>query len=216
VLFRSTAVSHQDTAWQCFLATGPVAYLPMRDGYSSIVWSTDTDQAEALLQLDDEAFSARLSDALQGRLGSITDIRERGGFPLRYMHAKQYLQPRLALIGDAAHTIHPLAGQGVNLGFADAACLRDVIAQAHLSQRDIGSYAVLRRYERWRRGDNSLTLNSMTAFKQLFGSSSPLIKTLRNAGLSAGNQITPLRNEIVRFAMGLRGDLSSLARPRAD
>jgi len=211
-----TSLSHQDTAWQCFLPTGPVAFLPFRDGYSSIVWSTATEQAEVLLQLDDKSFTEQLSEALQGRLGAITDIHPRAGFPLHHQHAKQYVRDNVVLIGDAAHSIHPLAGQGVNLGFADAACLRDVISHALLRHRNIGSYAELRRYERWRRGENSLTLNAMTGFKQLFGSTSPLLKTLRTVGLNTGQQITPLRNEIVRFAMGLRGDLSSLAKPRIE
>ena len=207
-----TEHSHQDTAWQRFLPTGPLAFLPCRDGYSSIVWSTGIEQAELLLQLDEPTFSQQLVEALQSRLGVITDIRQRAGFPLRHKHAKQYVQPRVVLIGDAAHTIHPLAGQGVNLGFADAACLADVIRQALDQKRDIGAYGTLRRYERWRRGENALILNSMTGFKQLFGSEYPVVKLLRNLGLNATGRVEPLRNEILRFAMGLRGDLSSLAK----
>ncbi|MFV2055989.1 MAG: UbiH/UbiF/VisC/COQ6 family ubiquinone biosynthesis hydroxylase [Thiohalomonadales bacterium] len=208
-----TEFTHQDTAWQRFLPTGPLAFLPLRDGYSSIVWSTANEQAAQLLALDEAAFSIQLANALQSRLGTISDIRQRAEFPLQHMHAKHYVLSRLALVGDAAHTIHPLAGQGVNLGFADASCLADVVSRALKENRDIGAFGTLRQYERWRRGENALILNGMTALKQLFGSENSLIKIVRNIGLTATSRANPVRNQIIRLAMGLRGDLSSLARP---
>ncbi|MGD8558726.1 MAG: UbiH/UbiF/VisC/COQ6 family ubiquinone biosynthesis hydroxylase [Gammaproteobacteria bacterium] len=203
---------HKDTAWQRFLPTGPLAFLPLTDGYSSIVWSTTPDQAEELIAMDDDTFKQTLAEAFAFKLGAITETSPRSGFPLRSQHAKQYVKPRLVLIGDAAHTIHPLAGQGANLGFTDAATLAEVIIDAAKAGKDIGSFHVLRRYERWRKGDNLATLTTMTGFKTLFGNKNPLLKTLRNTGLNITNSIAPAKNLIIRHAMGLEGDLPKLAR----
>jgi 2-octaprenylphenol hydroxylase len=119
----------------------------------------------------------------------------------------------LALIGDAAHTIHPLAGQGVNLGFADAACLAEVILDALRDGKKIGDYNVLRRYERWRKGDNLSMLTAMSTFKIVFGSHSPFMRVGRNMGFNLTNRITPAKNLLIRYAMGLMGDLPKLAKP---
>ena len=134
---------------------------------------------------------------------------------MRSQHAKQYVQNRLALVGDAAHTIHPLAGQGVNLGFADAASLAETLIDARQKKKDIGSFEVLRRYERWRKGENLTMLTAMTGFKTLFGNENPLIKTIRNLGLNLTDSVTPVKNKIIRHAMGLVGDLPKLARSRS-
>ncbi|WP_455211919.1 UbiH/UbiF/VisC/COQ6 family ubiquinone biosynthesis hydroxylase, partial [Kaarinaea lacus] len=207
-----TAEHHQYTAWQVFLPTGPLAFLPLNDGYSSIVWSTSPQQAEDLLAMDDTGFKSALKKAFNSTLGEITELSERGAFPLRSLHAKHYVQSGLALIGDAAHTIHPLAGQGVNLGFADAACLVEVILDALRDGKTIGDYHVLRRYERWRKGDNLSMLTAMSAFKTVFGSRSPFMRSGRNLGFNITNRIVPAKNLLIRHAMGLMGDLPKLAK----
>jgi len=158
-----TEKPHQETAWQRFLPTGPLAFLPLHDGRCSIVWSTTPEQAEQLLQLDEAAFAWALGKAFEHRLGDIVDVGPRGAFPLRLQHAQDYVKPHIALVGDAAHVIHPLAGQGVNLGLLDAAALAEVLLEAAAAGRDIGAFKVLRRYERWRKGENLLMLGVMDA-----------------------------------------------------
>jgi len=207
-----TQLFHQETAWQRFLPTGPLAFLPLSDGYSSIVWSTTPDHAESLLAMDDDTFKQALAEGFGNKLGEIVETSERAKFPLRSQHAKQYVKDRLVLIGDAAHTIHPLAGQGVNLGFADAATLAEVILDTHKAGKDFASYKSLRRYERWRKGDNLAMLSAMTGFKTLFSNNNTVLKSLRNTGLNLTNNIAPIKNTIIRHAMGLEGDLPKLAR----
>lgn len=201
-----TSLPHQDTAWQRFLPTGPLAFLPMTNGFSSIVWSNTPEQAQELLELDDEAFKLRLADAFEHKLGDIVELGPRAVFPLKGQHAKHYVKPHLALVGDAAHTIHPLAGQGVNLGFADVIELAQVILESHRHRKDIGSFKTLRRYERSRRGDNLLMLESMGAFKTLFSNASPGLSKLRNLGLTITDNFTPAKNLFIRQAMGLNNN----------
>jgi 2-octaprenylphenol hydroxylase len=207
-----TSEPHQETAWQRFLPSGPLAFLPLADGCCSIVWSTSPEQADTLLATDDATFCQALGDAVDGRLGSILEVGPRGAFPLRLQHAHQYVKPGLALIGDAAHVVHPLAGQGVNLGLLDAATLAEVILDANAVGQDVGAFNVLRRYERWRKADNLLMLGIMDGFKRLFGTSLPPIPLLRNIGLTLTDTARPLKNLIARRAMGLEGDLPQLAR----
>lgn len=208
---RSTA-PHQQTAWQRFLPTGPLAFLPLHDGRCSIVWANPPEQADALVALDDAAFADALTAAFDRRLGTIVDVGPRAAFPLRLQHAHAYVKPGIALIGDAAHVVHPLAGQGVNLGLLDAATLAEVLLDAITTGHDIGSLRVLRRYERWRKGDNLLMMAMMDGFKRLFGASLPPVQLLRNLGLSLTNATGPLKNLIACRAMGLEGDLPRLAR----
>lgn len=208
----ATERPHEATAWQRFLPQGPLAFLPLRDGRSSIVWSTAPARARELLQLPDADFQAQLADAFEHRLGAIAAVSGRGAFPLRLQHAHAYVAPRVALVGDAAHTIHPLAGQGVNLGLLDAAALAEVVLDAHAAGADIGAHGVLRRYERWRKGDNLQMMLAMDAFKRAFGSGLPLLRVARNLGLDLVDAATPLKHAVIRRAMGLRGDLPRLAR----
>ncbi|KAB2935575.1 MAG: UbiH/UbiF/VisC/COQ6 family ubiquinone biosynthesis hydroxylase [Candidatus Contendobacter sp.] len=206
------AEPHQETAWQRFLPTGPLAFLPLYDGRCSIVWATAPEKADTLLALDERDFGAALAAAFDLRLGAIVEVGPRAAFPLRLQHVHAYVKPGLALIGDAAHVIHPLAGQGVNLGLLDAATLAEVILDAHAAGQDFGALKVLRRYERWRKGDNLLMLGIMDGFKRLFGNTLPPVRLLRNIGLNLTDAAGPLKNLIARRAMGLAGDLPKLAR----
>lgn len=194
---------HRETAWQRFLPTGPLAFLPLADGRCAIVWSADEARADELLALDEDAFRAELADAFQGRLGPIEAVGPRAAFPLRRQHAVRYVQARAALIGDAAHAIHPLAGQGVNLGLLDVSALIAVIDHALARKRDPGALATLRRYERARHSDNALMLRAMDLFKLAFGNRNPALVIGRNLGLGAAAHIGPLRRAFMRQALGL-------------
>ncbi len=198
-----TEKPHQETAWQRFLPTGPLAFLPLRDGRSSIVWSATSGEAERLSSLGDDAFRAALADAFDHRLGDILDCSERVLFPLKRQHAEYYVKPRVALVGDAAHVIHPLAGQGVNLGLQDAGVLAQVLTEALGQGRDPGLMHTLRRYERARKGEVLAMMTAMDGFKTLFGSQLPPLKAIRSLGLDLVDAATPVKNSIMRYAMGL-------------
>ena len=204
---------HEQTAWQRFLKTGPLAFLPFADRHhSSIVWSADETRAAELLAANDEAFIAELQEAFGDALGKILGVSRRAAFPLVLSHARAYTASRVALIGDAAHVVHPLAGQGANLGFMDAAALAEVLLQAREKQKDLGSEAVVRRYERWRKTDNLAMVAVTGGFKYLFGNNLPGVTVLRNLGLDITNTVTPLKHIIMRRATGLQGDLPKMAR----
>ncbi len=203
-----TQKPHRYSAAQCFGPTGPLAFLPLQDvdasqHYSSIVWSCDADAAETLLALDEAAFCTRLTAAFEERLGAIEKIGTRYSFPLWQRHARDYVQDGLALIGDAAHTIHPLAGQGVNLGLQDAQVLCQVILTALDKGEDFASQQVLSRYQRQRMGDNLGMMALMEAFKRGFGSRDPGLRFLRNTGLSLVDKAAPLKRQLMQKAMGL-------------
>jgi 2-octaprenylphenol hydroxylase len=196
-----TEHSHQDTAWQRFLSGGPLAFLPLNQGYSSIVWSLPADQADRMLKLDDAEFKCQLAEAFEYKLGAIVELGIRAAFPLVGSHAERYVAQGVALLGDAAHTIHPLAGQGVNLGIKDAVALADILSP--LSTREWGSFKRLRQYERARKGDNLVTLKAMEGFKLLFGHHSSIVKQARNTGLNIFNTMPIVKQQIMRKAMGL-------------
>lgn len=203
---------HRQTAWQRFLATGPLAFLPLADGRVSLVWSADDARAAQLQALDDAAFCREVSGASEHVLGNVTRTTRRASFPLQLLHAEHTVGTRHALIGDAAHVAHPLAGQGVNLGLLDAATFADVVLGAHQRDRDIGDPGVLRRYERARKADNLTMLYALDGFKRLFSNDDTALTVLRNCGMRAVDAFTPLKSVFMRRAMGLSGELPSLAR----
>ena len=203
---------HQECAWQVFRHLGPLALLPMRDNHCSIVWSSTSQEAQGLLHLPEADFNYALMQAVDEKFGAMNLNGERALFALRHRHSDRYVKPRIALIGDAAHTIHPLAGQGVNLGILDAACLVQVLASARRATRDVGLHSVLRQYERWRRGNNAIMLNSMTGINQLYQQESDFLVQCRNTGVRFADSFQPLKQFFVRQAMGMHADLPKLAR----
>jgi 2-octaprenylphenol hydroxylase len=207
-----TAEPHRCTAWQRFLPGGPLAFLPLEANWCSIVWTRPTAEVERLLTLDRESFHAELGAAFDFRLGAITDSGEREAWPLKRRHAEHYVTSRAALIGDAAHAIHPLAGQGVNLGLLDAATLVQVVLEARAHGRDFGTLRNLRRFERWRRGDNALMMSAMDGINALFSNASAPLRRVRVMGLGMVNRAAMVRHLLMRHAMGLGGDLPQLAR----
>lgn len=206
-----TALPHQYTAWQRFMPSGPLAFLPLHlpgreaaeQRYCSIVWSCVTERADGILALADDAFRRQLGEAFEFRLGEIQETDRRVGFPLSQRHATEYVQPHIALVGDAAHTIHPLAGQGVNLGFADVQALAAVIAQAVARGEDYASHQVLSRYQRRRKGANLGMMAAMEGFKRLFGSDDLALTWLRNTGLRLADRAPLVKHRLMRQAMGL-------------
>ncbi len=210
----ATAISHAETAWQRFLPDGPLAFLPLLDGRSSVVWSTSSENAQRLSAAAEQTFIDELQTASGGVLGTIEPSASRASFPLRVSHARRYCCARVALVGDAAHTVHPLAGQGMNLGLLDAAALVDTIVSALSRGEDPGDLRVLRRYERQRKGGNLKMLLGMDALHRLFQLPGPMFRPLRAAGLSAMNAAPIAKNRLMREALGLTGELPSAARAR--
>jgi 2-octaprenylphenol hydroxylase len=202
--------SHAHTAWQRFLATGPLALLPLADGRVSLVWSTQPAHAAELAAADDAAFGAAVTQASAGVLGSLQAASVRASFPLRLLHAHDYTRPRFVLIGDAAHAVHPLAGQGVNLGLLDAGTLVEVLADATRAGLDPGEVRVLRRYERWRKTENLKAIAAMDGLKRIFALSPPGFPALRRIGISLVDRSDALKGSLMRRAMGLAGDLPAL------
>jgi 2-polyprenylphenol 6-hydroxylase len=196
--------AHSHIAWQRFLPDGPLALLPLSDGRVSIVWSTTPEEAEEAKAMPDDALCARLSEASAQVLGALAPDGPRGSFPLTAQHASRYVTPGMALIGDAAHSIHPLAGQGANLGVADAAALAKAVCGALAAGEHPGDLPALRRYERSRRGANVAMLNFVDGLNRLFASRSPSIGALRNAGMALFNASGPLRKRVVEAALGGR------------
>ncbi len=209
----TTERSNQATCWQRFTDDGPLAFLPLPDtNLSSIVWSTSPDHARVLMEMDDEAFCQALTRAFEGRLGTVQQTDQRFVFPLRQRHAKQYVKAGFAAIGDAAHTIHPLAGQGVNLGLMDAAALAETIQDALAEGISWNTEYHLRRFQRARQSENLQMAATMEGFKRLFNTRNPLPRLLRNTGMSLMNNLSPVKNHIVQKAMGLSGSVPRLAR----
>ena len=206
-----TANDHQQTGWQVFLPEAVIALLPLTNPHHcALVWSFPTEEADKLIVMDRKIFNVKLNNAFGSRLGEIDCLNSPKSIPLIMRHAKKYVEPRMVLMGDAAHTMHPLAGQGVNLGFMDAACLAQCVIDAQQEQRDVGSLRVLRRYERWRKGDNTMMLAIMRLFKECFGTQFSFIVQARNMGLTIADRFSFLKNCCMKIAMGEIGDLPKL------
>lgn len=206
-------LGNRATAWQHFMRDGPLALLPLQQALFSIVWTTTPDRAERLCDMPATEFDDLLTLASESRLGRLSLRGARAAFPLQLQHAERYVRPGVALVGDAAHVIHPLAGQGVNLGLLDAAALVDVLCSARDRDRSPGALSTLRVYERGRRGHNAATQTTMHLFNKLFGSDLALASLVRNLGLGAAGRLGPLRRLFERVALGYGLELPRLCQP---
>ncbi|NQV82252.1 MAG: 2-octaprenyl-6-methoxyphenyl hydroxylase [Rhodospirillales bacterium] len=209
---------HDFVANEHFLPAGPFAILPLmgdadRPGHcSSIVWTERADLAPAIMALDDASFMVELERRFGDFLGAIEVVGPRWSYPLSLQYAHETISHRLALVGDAAHAMHPIAGQGLNMGLRDVAALAEVVLDARRLGLDIGDGAVLERYQRWRRFDNTLMLAMTDGLNRLFSNNIRPLRLARDLGLAAVNQLPPLKKFFMRHAMGLVGDLPRLMR----
>ncbi|WP_148252416.1 UbiH/UbiF/VisC/COQ6 family ubiquinone biosynthesis hydroxylase [Aidingimonas lacisalsi] len=216
VMTVRTEQPHGNMARQVFLAGGPLAFLPLTVNdsphYCSIVWSTTPGEAERLLALSSDDLGDALTAAIELQLGQVEVMDRPVGFPLIQRHADTYVQPGLALIGDAAHSLHPLAGQGVNLGLMDAAVLAEELLEARRRGAALSDLRILSRYERRRRTDNAAMLTLMDGFRVLFGTRQPALRLARNLGLSGVDRLTPIKRLLMHQAIGERGRLPGTCR----
>ena len=208
----TTAKPHEETAWQRFLGYGTLAFLPLANGQCSIVWSVGNDRAAELRTLSVPEFERELTAALDGALGEVRLASGRVSIPLAATRAEHYVLERCALIGDAAHTVHPLAGQGVNLGFLDAATLADVLAEARDEREDPGALRLLRRYERRRRPHNELMSRAMSGFNDFLAMGQGPAAQIARRGMGMVNRMGPVKRLLAERALGIRGELPAAAR----
>lgn len=206
-----TEKPHNKTAYQRFLPLGPLAFLPLNDPHCcSIVWSTSSEQAQHLHSMQQTDFDHALTSALD-QLGKVETITPRYLFPLHYQHAEHYFQKRAAFIGDAAHTIHPMAGLGLNLGLLDAACLAENILRSHAEHRDLGLEKTLKRYEIQQKSYNTITLQTINFLQNFFCSNTAPFQFVKNVGMSFIEKTPLAKNFLARYALGTLGDLPACA-----
>lgn len=208
-----TEHAHKNVAHQKFLNQGPLAFLPMyKENQYNVIWSTTLDHAKELSALKQADFNNALAAACDYHSGAIIYSGERKTLPLARAHTDEYCRPRLALVGDAAHRIHPLSGQGANLGLLDASCLSEIIVQAKQKNKDIGLFSVLRKYERWRKTENSTTMLATDILKYLFENKIIFSPLIRDIGINIFNTLPVSKHAIMKHAMGLAGELPNIAR----
>ncbi|MGZ8215994.1 UbiH/UbiF/VisC/COQ6 family ubiquinone biosynthesis hydroxylase [Methylomagnum sp.] len=215
VLTVETAYGQQDITWQRFTPTGPLAFLPLDGPNASLVWYNTPEEVKRLRSLPDDELMRELLATFPACLGDIKAITAKGSFPLKRQHALGYTKEGVALIGDAAHMIHPLAGQGVNIGLLDVAALAQTIMGAHRSGKDIGAAKVLSEFESMRRHNNLLMMTTMDMFYRVFSNANLPLKFVRNLGLGLAERIKPAKKIAMRYAMGVGGSLPKLARGEA-
>jgi 3-demethoxyubiquinol 3-hydroxylase len=212
VIYIETEYGQQDITWQRFVPSGPQAFLPLTGHYGSIVWYNSPDEIKRLKALSNERLLAELVATFPDCLGKVNKVLATASFPLKRQHAQAYVKPGVALVGDAAHMINPLAGQGVNIGLLDAAALAEVLLEADKEGLDIGDVAVLKRYEHLRRNENLKMMTVMDVFYRVFSNEVLPLKFLRNLGLGLAERILPAKKMVMRHAMGLEGHLPKLAK----
>ena len=203
-------IDHKGLAWQYFLPSGPLAILPMTGNRSSIVWTEKTKDADAISLLDDNQYMEILNSRLGSFLGKSKLIGGRHSFPLELRIADRFIDDRLALIGDAAHSVHPIAGQGLNAGFKDVAVLAHVLQDSCQRGEDFGSLGVLKRYEEWRRFDSVQLAYSTDLFNRLFSNENEALQLIRNIGIKILDSIPAAKRNIIREAAGITGELPRL------
>ncbi len=208
----TTARPHQGTAFERFTSNGPLALLPMSENRCSVVWSLPASEAEAMLVLPDGVFLDRLHDGFGGRLGRFTRAGVRRSYPLALTRVSEYVRPRLVLIGNAAHTLHPVAGQGFNLGLRDVAALAQVLADARTQGADLGEVGILRNYTDWRRRDTFAVSSFTDGIVRLFSNAFAPLVIARNLGLLAVDLIPGIKRGLAYRTMGLAGRLPRLSR----
>jgi len=212
VVYIETAYGQQDITWQRFVPTGPQAFLPLTGHFGSIVWYHSPDEISRLKSLSHSDLKDELVAAFPDCLGQVNKVLATASFPLKRQHAQGYIKSGVALVGDAAHMINPLAGQGVNIGLLDAAALAEVLLDANKQGLEIGDLKVLSRYESLRRNENLKMMTVMDVFYRVFSNEILPVKFLRNLGLGLAERIKPAKNIVMRSAMGLEGKLPKLAR----
>ncbi len=212
VIYIETAYGQQDITWQRFVPSGPQAFLPLTGHYGSVVWYNSPDEVKRLKSLNNADLLSELLAAFPDCLGKVNAVLATASFPLKRQHAQNYVKPGVVLVGDAAHMINPLAGQGVNIGLLDAAALAEVLVTAENQGLDISDLSVLKRYEKLRRNENLKMMTVMDVFYRVFSNDVLPIKFLRNVGLGLAERILPAKNKVMRNAMGVEGNLPKLAR----
>jgi len=215
VIYVETDYEQQDITWQRFVPSGPQAFLPLTGHYGSIVWYNSADEVRRLKGLSGDALISELTDTFPECLGKIKQILGVASFPLKRQHAQKYVKAGVVLVGDAAHMINPLAGQGVNIGLLDAAALAEVLVEADEKGEGIGDIAILQRYEKMRRNENLRMMTVMDLFYRVFSNKIFPVKFFRNLGLGLAERIAPAKNKVMRMAIGLDGNLPKLARGKS-